>query len=66
MDGVLGTGDCLGLFFEPGEAVGGDGGLSELPCVSGVARLVGSERAVGNGGGKGEIDMDDTLAEWIW
>jgi len=49
-----------------GEAVGGDGDLSELPCVSVAALLVGSERTVGNGGGKGEIDMDDMLAEWAW
>jgi hypothetical protein len=46
--------------------VGGDGDLSEPPCVSEAARLAGSERAVGNGGGKGEIDMDDTFAEWAW
>ena len=46
--------------------MGGDGDLSELPCVSVAARLVGSERVVGNGGGKGEIDMDDTLAAWAW
>ena len=46
--------------------MGGDGDLSEPPCVSEAARLAGSERAVGNGGGKGEIDMDDTFAEWAW
>jgi hypothetical protein len=46
--------------------VAGVGDLSGFPWASGTARLVASGRAVGKGGGKGEIDMDDMLAEWAW
>jgi hypothetical protein len=65
-DGVFGTDSCFGLFFAPGEDVTRAGDLSESPCASEAARLALSERTVGKGGGKGEIDMDDMLAEWAW
>ena len=65
-EGVLGTDGCFGLFFAPGESLERVGDPSEFPCTSEAARLVGSERTVGNGGGKGEIDMEDMLAVCAW
>jgi hypothetical protein len=63
---VFGTDGCFGVFFAPGEDGVRVGDLSEFPCASATPRLVASERAVGKGGGKGDIDMDDMLAEWAW
>ena len=66
LDGVLGTSACFGLLFTPGEGFERVGDPSVFPCASEGARLVDSERAVGTGGGNGEIDMEDTLAVWAW
>ena len=66
LDGVFGTSDCFGLFFALGEGVTRAGDLPEFPCASTTPRLVASTRVVGKGGGKGEIEMDDMLAEWAW
>jgi hypothetical protein len=66
LDGVFDTDGCFGLFFAPGGDIARVGDLSEFPWTSTAPRLVASARAVGKGGGKGEIDIDDMLAEWAW
>lgn len=63
---VFGTAGCFELVLALGEDVARVSELSEFPCTSAVGRLLASERAVGKGGGKGEMEMDDMLAEWAW
>jgi len=69
LDGIFGTVcDSLAGILEP---AAGDAWLSEVP-VAGRKGLFGTDlRAasalvVGSGGGKGEIAMEVTEAEWAW
>jgi hypothetical protein len=68
LEGVFGT---LFVSFGLLEAAAGDAWLSVVP-VAGRRGLFGTDRRapsalmVGSGGGKGEIEMAVTEAEWAW
>lgn len=68
LDGVFGTGwGSFGLL----EAAAGEAGFSVVP-VAGRRGLLGTDLGgasalmPGSGGGKGEIEMAVTEAEWAW
>lgn len=63
LEGVFGTGGCLGLPFAPGEPGEAVAAFSGVDLISVARRFTASGRAARIGGGKGEIDMQETLAE---
>ncbi len=62
-DGVAATVTCLELCFWPGADEKLRLGLGR---ASEASRLTVSTLAIGRGGGNGDIDTAETLAEWAW
>ena len=65
LEGVLGTEYCFGVLFDPGEPRP-DCGLSAAVRASEASLCNVSGRATGRGGGNGEMETADMLAEWAW
>lgn len=58
---MLGIEVCRGLFLPAGDK---DGDFGSASTESGANFRVTSAATPGSGGGKGEIEMEDTVAEW--
>jgi hypothetical protein len=64
-DGVAETGGAdLGLFGDAPAPAKEEAGFIGVAWL--LSFLTASGFTVGGGGGKGDIEMDETLAEWAW
>lgn len=65
LEGLAASPACLEAFGS-GLDVGEVGGCWKLAADSLASLLTASDLRIGRGGGKGEMDMAETLAEWAW